>query len=56
MLGQPVAGMLPDEFDLREPILFVPPFENSKDSPVLIEMQGEAQKQQLAALLKTKTA
>jgi hypothetical protein len=35
--------------------MFLPPFENSKDSPVLIAMQGEAQQQQLAALLKTKT-
>jgi hypothetical protein len=50
------AGQLPDEFDQREPpIMFLPPFENSKDSPVLIAMQGEAQQQQLAALLKTKT-
>jgi hypothetical protein len=46
------AGQLPDEFDQREPIMFLPPFENSKDSPVLIAMQGEAQQ---AALLKTKT-
>ncbi|EFX72173.1 hypothetical protein DAPPUDRAFT_227638 [Daphnia pulex] len=50
------AGQLPDEFDQREPpMMFLPPFENSKDSPVLIAMQGEAQQQQLAALLKTKT-
>ena len=51
--SEPVAaGQLPDEFDQREPIMFLPPFENSKDSPVLIAMQGEAQQ---AALLKTKT-
>lgn len=52
----PTAGLLPDEFDQREPpMMFLPPFENSKDSPVLVAMQGEAQQQQLAALLKTKT-
>lgn len=55
-LEPPTAGLLPDEFDQREPpMMFLPPFENSKDSPVLVAMQGEAQQQQLAALLKTKT-
>ncbi|KZS03244.1 Uncharacterized protein APZ42_034081 [Daphnia magna] len=52
----PTAGLLPDEVDQREPpMMFLPPFENSKDSPVLVAMQGEAQQQQLAALLQTKT-
>ena len=56
LLKGSATGTLPEDFDLREPVMFLPPFENSKDSPVLIAMQGEAQQQALAALLKTKTA
>lgn len=48
----------PEDFDNREPPLAINlPFDNPKDSPVLIALQEEAIKQQmLAALVNRKTA